>query len=119
MTTITVTDFGAQVSFGVEKSIKWDWFLVRVGGSRSLFKRDIAGAGVSDFNTAYFFENSDVDGTPQDMIGFGIGLNFEGRLRFDITLNEALPFFNPFGGGLKQSANGAHPFLQISSTFSL
>jgi hypothetical protein len=114
----TKTNFGFHISFGLEKSIGWDWLIVRVGGSRQWFNQKVEGANGVFFRNSWE-ENTDVDGTAQDLMGFGIGLNFEGRLKFDITLNEALPYFNPFGQGLKQSPNGSHMILQISSTFNL
>jgi hypothetical protein len=64
-------------------------------------------------------ENPVDDGGNNDFLGFGIGLNYQNRLRFDITLNESLPYFNPFGSGLQNSSNGGHMLLRISSTFSL
>jgi hypothetical protein len=114
----TFTNRGLHISFGLEKGMGWDWFIVRVGGSRSWYSQKVEGISGAFFRNSWE-ENTDVDGTAEDLIGFGIGLNFEGRLKFDLTLNEALPYFNPFGQGLRQSPNGAHPILQISSTFNL
>ncbi|MEW6042344.1 MAG: hypothetical protein AB1633_12570, partial [Elusimicrobiota bacterium] len=111
-----IKDFGGHISFGVEKSMGWEWFLVRVGGSKSLLARTINDNG-KDYRMRV--ENPDIDGSLTDLIGFGIGLCFQKRLRFDLLINEALPYFNPFGKGLEKSNNGNHMFLKISSTFSL
>jgi hypothetical protein len=108
---------GARFNFGIEKSLIWKWFTVRVGGSKFIAKETFT-VGNSEEQTRWV-ENAVDNGTSDDFLGFGIGLNYQNRLRFDITLNEALPYFNPFGDGLKNSSNGGHMLLRISSTFSL
>ncbi len=105
-------DVGMGVSFGIEKSMGWEWFLVRVGGNKMVLSRTVTSGST-------WMETPDTDGSIRDLIGFGIGLNFQKRLRFDLLINEALPYFNPFGNGLGKSSNGNHMFLKISSTFSL
>ncbi|MFH0919251.1 MAG: hypothetical protein V1913_02730 [Fibrobacterota bacterium] len=118
--TITVEGNGARFNFGIEKSLIWKWLIVRVGGNKFIATetetKKIAGTSVS---TSRWVQNKDDDGTSEDLLGFGIGLNYQNRLRFDITLNEAMPYFNPFGDGLKDSPNGGHMLLRICSTFSL
>jgi len=113
---IEVSGLGARFNFGIEKSLIWKWFIVRVGGSKYIGKQTVKQGGVT---TDEWIENPVDDGTSDDFLGFGIGLSYQNRLRFDITLNEAVPYFNPFGSGLKHSSNGGHMVLRISSTFSL
>jgi len=108
--------YGAHFNFGIEKSLIWKWLIVRVGGSKYIGIRTTKSAGNS---LREWVENTADDGSSDDVLGFGIGLNYQSRLRFDITLNEALPYFNPFSNGLQNSTNGAHMVLRISSTFSL
>ena len=113
---VSVTGKGARFNFGIEKSLIWKWFIVRVGGNKFIGTETETRGGV---NTYRWVQNADDDGSTDDLLGFGIGLNYQNRIRFDITLNEAVPYFNPFGDGLKDSPNGGHMLLRISSTFSL
>jgi hypothetical protein len=116
-TDFSLSGLGVRFNFGIEKSLIWKWFTVRVGGSKFVAKETFTkGNGKEE---SRWFENSTDDGSSDDFLGFGVGLNYQNRLRFDITLNEALPYFNPFGDGLKNSSNGGHMLLRISSTFSL
>jgi hypothetical protein len=113
---ITVSGIGARFNFGIEKSLIFKWLMVRVGGSKYIGIQSTKAVGIT---TDEWVENAVDDGTSKDFLGFGIGLNYQNRLRFDITLNESLPYFNPFGRGLEHSSNGGHMLLRISSTFSL
>jgi hypothetical protein len=114
----TTTGSGARFNFGIEKSLIFKWLMVRVGGNKFIATQDVK-AKATGITTHEWVENPVDDGTSEDFLGFGIGLNYQNRLRFDITLNESLPYFNPFGSGLKNSSNGGHMLLRISSTFSL
>ncbi len=114
---VELSGLGVRFSFGIEKSLIWKWLTVRVGGNKFVAKETIKVKGGS--TTEQWVENAVDNGRSDDFLGFGIGLNYQNRLRFDITLNEALPYFNPFGDGLKNSSNGGHMLLRISSTFSL
>jgi len=107
---------GMHFNFGIEKSLIWKWLIVRVGGHRYFGTREIE---VGNIKTEEWVQNSEDSGLSDDLLGFGIGLNYQNRLRFDITFNEATPYFNPFGKGLEGSSNGGHMLLRISSTFSL
>lgn len=108
--------YGVHFNFGIEKSLIWKWFIVRVGGHKYFGVRTIT---VNKEDTKEWVENAADNGRSDDFLGFGVGLNYQNRLRFDITLNEWVPYFNPFGKGLDNSPNGGHMLLRISSTFSL
>jgi hypothetical protein len=112
----TTTGKGARFNFGIEKSLIFKWLMVRVGGNKFIATQQVKQGGIT---TTEWVQNPVDDGTSEDFLGFGIGLNYQNRLRFDITLNESLPYFNPFGNGLRYSSNGGHMLLRISSTFSL
>jgi hypothetical protein len=119
-TDMEVSGLGARFNFGIEKSLIFKWLIVRVGGSKFIGKQEVkTNYAAGTVTTDMWVENPVDDGTSKDFLGFGIGLNYQNRLRFDITLNEALPYFNPFGKGIEHSANGRHMLLRISSTFSL
>ena len=73
---------GGRVSFGIERNVIWDWFVLRAGGSKSVmfFNRD---------NKEYSFsENPEADGSDADLIGIGVGINIENRLKIDGVIAE-------------------------------
>ena len=114
----TVSGAGARFNFGIEKSLIFKWLQVRIGGMKFIGSQDVKTKSTG-ITTTEWIENPIDDGMSDDFLGFGIGVNYQNRLRFDITLNESLPYFNPFGNGLQNSSNGGHMLLRISSTFSL
>lgn len=99
---------GLSVSFGIERNIWWDWLVVRVGGKK-------------DFNFNYL-DNKDyytdtnpiADGTQNDHVGFGIGVNIEEKLKVDATLAEDLLYT----GGNLFSGPAHHVISRISATYS-
>jgi hypothetical protein len=90
---------GGLVNFGIERNIWWDWLVLRVGGQKEITYRDVQseGAGPS-YN--YIFTNSTADGTAGDVVGFGVGINVEEKLKVDATLAEDMlyTFGNLFSG---------------------
>ncbi|MDR2578792.1 MAG: hypothetical protein LBC70_08325 [Chitinispirillales bacterium] len=99
---------GARVSFGIERNIVWDWFLVRVGGSKE-FRHVSKGDGT----TSEWRENVPSDGSDGDLVGLGFGVNIDNRLRIDFVVSEALPytFTNLLSGGEH------HLFNRVSATY--
>jgi len=104
---------GGTISFGIERNIWWDWFVIRVGGKKniayadykaaesnpnSILCPDASSAGCSSDGN-YFVTNPVNDGTRDDHVGFGIGINIEEKLKIDATIAEDLVFRNPFQGG--------------------
>lgn len=99
---------GAQISFGIERNIWWDWMVVRVGGRKLI-------ASVKKDNKNYFIRTNAVsDGTPNDHIGWGIGINIEEKLKVDATMAE--DFLYSFGNLL--SGPQHHVISRISATYS-
>ncbi|MDR1759488.1 MAG: hypothetical protein LBR60_03065 [Fibrobacter sp.] len=99
------TDIGGQVSFGIERNIWYDWFVIRVGGKKSILytecdksKRNAGMQSVCFDDGTYFSTNPLADGTADDHIGFGFGINIEEKLKIDVTVAEDLLFRNPFQG---------------------
>jgi len=104
---------GGIISFGIERNLWWDWFVMRVGGQKVIAyadykKSDDAPNSVlcpsapeypCDGNGNYFLTNPVNDGTNEDNIGFGFGVNIEEKLKIDFTVAEDFPFRNPFQGG--------------------
>jgi hypothetical protein len=105
---------GGVISFGIERNIWWDWFVLRVGGQKVIAyadykKSDDAPLSVlcpsapngtpCDKNGSYFVTNPVNNGTTDDNVGFGFGINIEEKLKVDFAVSEDFPFRNPFQGG--------------------
>ena len=111
-------DVGGQISFGIERNIWFDWFVIRVGGKKSIFytsckqdPRNTGNSGICLENGSFFSTNPLGDGTPDDHVGFGFGINIEEKLKIDVTVAEDLLFRNPFQGE-------GRFFSRISATYS-
>lgn len=102
------TDVGGMISFGIERNIWWDWFVIRVGGQKAILYTDCdvnshnkygAGQyGICKDDGTFFSTNPLADGTADDHVGFGFGINIEERLKIDVTVAEDVLFRNPFQG---------------------
>ena len=100
---------GGRISFGIERNIWYDWFVIRVGGQKEiLWKTCEIGDDTSEINGvsalcgesgAHFSTNPVGDQTQGDHIGFGFGINIEEKLKVDAVVSEDLIFRNPFQGG--------------------
>jgi hypothetical protein len=100
---------GGILSFGVERNIWGNWLILRVGGQKSFIyetchnttgKTDKAILCASAPKGAgnYWTTNPYGDGSLDDHVGFGIGLNIDNKLKVDANLAEDLVFRNPFRG---------------------
>ncbi|MCL2283025.1 MAG: hypothetical protein FWC26_06880 [Fibromonadales bacterium] len=102
--------FGGTISFGIERNIWWDWFVIRVGGQKTIAYADY-NTGTRNQNSVlcpdkngcpkdgnYFVTNEVNDGTRNDNVGFGFGINIEEKLKIDMTVAEDVMFRNPFQG---------------------
>lgn len=102
------SDIGGKISFGIERNIWWDWFVIRVGGQKSILytECDVNSRneytadhyGICKDDGTFFTTNPLADGTSDDHVGFGFGINIEERLKIDVTVAEDLLFRNPFQG---------------------
>lgn len=100
----TRDEVGGRISFGIERNIWYDWFVMRVGGQKVISyvqcDKHVNSASNSlcreDGN--YFSTNPIGDGSANDHVGFGIGVNIEEKLKVDATLAEDLLYRNPFQG---------------------
>jgi len=97
-------DIGGMISFGIERNIWWDWFVIRVGGQKSILytecdhnNRNVPN-GLCAESGSYFTTNPLATGTADDHVGFGFGINIEEKLKIDVTVAEDLLFRNPFQG---------------------
>jgi hypothetical protein len=100
--------YGGRISFGIERNIWWDWFVIRVGGMKVITYVDCADAAregdAANAKTLcpedgnYFYSNPSGDGSWGDHVGFGFGINVEEKLKIDATVAEDVLFRNPFQG---------------------
>jgi len=114
---------GGTISFGIERNIWWDWFVIRVGGQKTVAYVDYKSAengnsifcpstrGICNESGNYFVTNPVNDGSREDNVGFGFGVNIEEKLKVDATVAEDLLFRNTFQGG-------ARLMSRISATYS-
>ena len=102
------SDIGGMISFGIERNIWWDWFVIRVGGQKSILytdcdvnsknSYDANRYGICKDDGTFFSTNPLANGTADDHVGFGFGINIEERLKIDVTVAEDVLFRNPFQG---------------------
>lgn len=104
----TIDVRGLSVSFGIERNIWWDWLVLRVGG-----KKDIHFVEKDAVND-YLYTNPIADGSPNDHIGFGVGINVEEKLKVDAVVAEDILFT----GGNLLSGPHHHVLSRISATYS-
>jgi len=100
---------GGILSFGIERNIVGNWLILRVGGQKSFIyetchnetgKTDkaILCASAPNGSGNYWVTNPYGDGSLDDHVGFGIGLNIDNKLKVDANLAEDAPFRNPMQG---------------------
>jgi len=102
------SDIGGKISFGIERNIWWDWFVIRVGGQKSILYTDCDVNSKNEYSAdrygickddgTFFSTNPLADGSADDHVGFGFGINIEERLKIDVTVAEDVLFRNPFQG---------------------
>jgi hypothetical protein len=112
------SEIGGMISFGIERNIWWDWFVIRVGGQKSILytecdqnEKNKGTSGICVESGNFFTTNPLADGTADDHVGFGFGINIEEKLKIDVTVAEDMLFRNPFQGE-------GRLFSRISATYS-
>jgi len=105
----SMQDVGGRVSFGIERNIIWDWFVIRVGGQKSIL---INSKGA---NERMMTENPSFDETNDDLVGLGFGINIENRLRIDFVASEIFPYTFT---NLISSGQQKYMFSKVSATYS-
>jgi hypothetical protein len=106
---------GGLISFGIERNVWWDWLVLRVGGQKEITYRDQTSNSTNPSETFNFlYTNPTNDGSSNDAVGFGVGINIEEKLKVDATVAEDVPytFGNLFSGPLH------HLISRISATYS-
>jgi hypothetical protein len=106
--TTATESVGGRISFGIERSIWWDWLVIRVGGQKE-FRYVSQGP-----DNGHFVENPTSDGSDGDLVGLGFGVNIENRLRVDVVAAEDIPYtFTNLISGPQH-----HLFNRVSATYS-
>ena len=111
---------GGRVSFGIERNILWDWFVIRVGGQKQLiYVSEGPNKGHLEENPSSTIPQASnprkgIEDSDGDAVGLGFGINIENRLRIDFVAAEdiAYTFTNLF------SAPQHHLFNRVSATYS-
>jgi hypothetical protein len=100
---------GGRISFGIERNVVWDWFVIRAGGQKSLMVKSLGP------NERELEENPASDDSDEDLISFGFGINIENRLRLDFVASERIPYTvaNLFSGDQQK-----YLFNRFSVTYS-
>lgn len=106
---VSVQDVGGRVSFGIERNIFKDWFVIRVGGQKSLMVKSTAA------DEKEIVENPSFNERNNDLVGLGFGINVENRLKIDFVASEMFPY--TFTNLI---SNGQQDFLfsKVSATYS-
>jgi hypothetical protein len=106
----TITDNGLRVSFGIERNIWTDWFVIRVGGQKIINFRKVN--GVQNYST--MSTNPDRQDPETDLVSFGFGLNIEDKLKVDAVMAKDILFTGGalFGGPVD------HVLSRISASYS-
>lgn len=97
---------GGVISFGIERNIWSNLITVRAGGQKSfLYNKctDVTGnKTICDIKNGreanYFSTNPFGDGSLDDHLGVGFGLNIADKLNIDVAVSEDVFFRNPFKG---------------------
>jgi hypothetical protein len=107
-----MTGIGGRVSFGIERSIWWDWFVIRVGGQKTLLY-STTNTNSDAQKIGRWEENAPSDASDNDLVALGFGLNVENRLRIDVVAAEDVPYTFAFVSGPSH-----HLFTRVSATYS-
>lgn len=107
----SITENGLRVSFGIERNIWTDWFVVRVGGQKIIASQDWTGPSA---NHSEVVTNPEGDNEATDLVSFGFGLNIEDKLKIDVVMAKDLLFT----GGALLSGPTDHILSRISASYS-
>lgn len=99
---------GAKISFGIERNIWTDWLVIRTGGQKKIL---YVKEGPSDYSME---ENAADDGSDDDFLGVGFGINIDNRFKIDFVVAEDV--FYTLSNLI--SAPQHHLFNRVSATYS-
>lgn len=108
----SVTQNGVRVSFGIERNIWTDWFVIRVGGQKIFASEDWSKNGSP--SRSEIITNPDGGDEANDLVSFGFGLNIEDKLKVDAVMAKDILFT----GGALLSGPTDHILSRISASYS-
>jgi len=116
---VDVTTYDAsstRVSFGIERNVWWDWFVLRVGGQKVFTSEEASYTGLDKktVTVTNITTNPEGDGTENDHVSFGFGLNIEDKLKVDAVVAEDILFT----GGNLLGGPADHVLSRVSATYS-
>jgi hypothetical protein len=107
----TLSDNGIRVSFGIERNIWTDWFVVRVGGQKVINFHKVNGPFD---NYSAMSTNPDINADNNDLVNCGFGLNIEDKLKVDVVVAKDILFT----GGALLGGPVDHVLSRISASYS-
>jgi len=107
----STTDNGVRVSFGIERNIWTDWFVIRVGGQKIIANREYTKESNS---YDMIISNPDRGDDQNDLVSFGFGLNIEDKLKVDAVVAKDILF----NGGALFGGPVDHVLSRISASYS-
>lgn len=110
-TITSVTENGLRVSFGIERNIWTDWFVIRVGGQKIIANRDYSKNKTEYSNVV---TNPDGGDSENDLVSFGFGLNIEDKLKVDAVMAKDILYT----GGALLGGPTDHVLSRISASYS-
>lgn len=106
-----VNEKGVRVSFGIERNIWTDWFVIRVGGQKVIKQVDQTGA----FGTySVMSTNPEANDPDNDLVSFGFGVNIEDKFKVDAVVAKDILFT----GGSLLGRQPDHVLSRISASYS-
>jgi hypothetical protein len=106
-----LSDNGIRVSFGIERNIWTDWFVIRVGGQKVINFHKANGPWQ---NYSAMSTNPDINADNNDLVNFGFGLNIEDKLKVDAVVAKDILFT----GGALLGGPVDHVLSRISASYS-
>ncbi len=110
-TITSVTENGLRVSFGIERNIWTDWFVIRVGGQKVIANRDFS-RNKAEYSS--ISANPDGGDPENDLVSFGFGLNIEDKLKVDAVMAKDILYT----GGALLGGPTDHILSRISASYS-
>lgn len=110
-TITTITENGVRVSFGIERNIWTDWFVIRVGGQKVIANQD-GSKGSADWSKV--ITNPERGDDTKDLVSFGFGLNIEDKLKVDAVVAKDIIYT----GGALLGGPADHVLSRISASYS-
>lgn len=108
---INIDENGLRVSFGIERNIWTDWFVIRVGGQKVIKQVDQSGAGMT---YSVLTTNPEKNNYDSDLVSFGFGVNIEDKFKVDAVMEKDILFT----GGSLLGREPDHVLSRISASYS-